>query len=81
MVKELSDFLKELTPAQRESFARKVKTSVGYLYQIAGGHRLAGHELAKRLEKESAGRVPKSKSRPDIFDEVSFSSLLKEART
>ena len=55
---------------QREAFAREVSRagSVGYLYLVAGGHRRASPELAKRIERASAGAVKKSDLRPDIFE-------------
>ncbi len=43
-------------------------TSVGYLYLVAGGHRRASAELAKRIEQASSAKVTRHDLRPDIFD-------------
>ena len=38
-VNVLSYIMKRLSPEQREELAMRAGTSVGYLYQLAGGHR------------------------------------------
>ncbi len=66
---QLRDYLRVLRPDVREAFARDAGTSVGYLYLLGGGHRKAGHALAKEIEKASAGVVTRYDLRPDIFGE------------
>jgi DNA-binding transcriptional regulator YdaS (Cro superfamily) len=64
---ELSAFLKHLTPDSRKAFAKRAKTTVPYLYQLAGKHRAPSPLLAKRIEQASDGRVPKEKLRADVY--------------
>lgn len=54
------------TPEERQALAHQVGTSVGQLYQYAGGHRNASAERAGRIEaataamhRASRGRLPK----------------------
>lgn len=46
-------WLQLATKEERMLLARKAKTSVGYLYQLAGGHRNCGPALAVRLDRFS----------------------------
>lgn len=64
---ELSAYLRTLTPTAREAFAKRSKTKVAYLYQIAGGHRACGPKLAVRIEQASSGGVTKQELRSDLF--------------
>lgn len=67
---KLSDYLRDLDPLARQRFAKKVSRagSVGYLYLVAGGHRRASPELAKKIEEASEGKVTRAELRPDIFE-------------
>lgn len=56
---ELAEHLRTLTADQRERLAARCKTSVAYLYQIAGKHRRPSVGLAEAIEKETDGRVSK----------------------
>ncbi len=64
---ELKDYLTSCDKGQREDFATRCRTTVAYLYQIAGGHRKASHVLAARMADESAGEVTRHELRPDIY--------------
>lgn len=64
---ELKEYIRFLTPEERQAFAVKANTSVGYLYQLAGGHRKAGALLAKNIEIITSRRVKAVDLRPDIF--------------
>ena len=46
--------MKLATAKEKELLAKKVKTSVAYLRQLASGHRKAGLELAFEIEKATA---------------------------
>lgn len=67
----LQEHLRSLDQAGREALAKKVSKagSVGYLYQLAGGHRQASPELAKKIEEATGGLVTRRELRPDIFDD------------
>ncbi|MBN4165064.1 YdaS family helix-turn-helix protein [Pseudomonas fulva] len=67
----MNDHLREWlakTPAEeRELMARKAGTSVGHLWQLAGGHRKASAELAERLQDASEGKITIAGLRPDLI--------------
>lgn len=56
---------------ERERVAREAGTSVAYFFQLAGGHRNASIELAKRIERATGGLVSRRDLRPDFFDDNS----------
>lgn len=66
----MNDHLREWlakTPAEeREIVAQKAGTSVGHLWQLAGGHRKASADLAERLQDASEGRITIAGLRPDL---------------
>lgn len=64
---ELRDYLKALKPELRERLAAAAETTVPYLYQLAGGHRMASARLAIRIEDASQGEVTREELRPDIW--------------
>lgn len=68
----MSDHLREWlakTPAtRREEVAEQAGTSVGYLWQLAGGHRKAASDLAERLQDASRGEITIAGLRPDLVD-------------
>ena len=64
---ELAAFLKNLSPESRKAFAKRAKTTVPYLYQLAGGHRAPSPLLARRIDQASDGQVPKEKLRADVY--------------
>lgn len=64
----LRDWIRTHTPEQRTEAARRAGTSLGHLWQLAGGHRRASPDLAKRLEAATDGAVTRSDLRPDIWE-------------
>jgi DNA-binding transcriptional regulator YdaS (Cro superfamily) len=62
----LKTYLKSLTPAEREAFAKACDTSLGQLNQVAWGYRRAGESLAINIERESGGKVTCEQLRPDV---------------
>ena len=63
---DMKTFLQQATPEEREALAERVNSSVGYFYQIAGGHKKAGPKLCKRLVREEK-RLTLGELRPDIW--------------
>jgi DNA-binding transcriptional regulator YdaS (Cro superfamily) len=53
--------------AQLAAFAKKAGTSVGYLRQLAGGHRKASADMAILLEEKSNGLMRREDIRPDYW--------------
>jgi DNA-binding transcriptional regulator YdaS (Cro superfamily) len=53
-MKKLLDYLNSLPVAAQEDFAKRCQTTVGYLRQIAYGHRECQAPLAINIERESS---------------------------
>lgn len=64
---KLDAYLRSISPSARKRFAIKAGTTVGYLYQIAGGHRVVGAKLALDIEQACGGQVSRNKLRPDLY--------------
>jgi hypothetical protein len=66
----MNDHLREwlaATPVdERKRVAQKAGTTVGHLWQLAGGHRKASAELAERLQDASNARITIAGLRPDL---------------
>lgn len=67
MSQQLRDWLGQTADPQRQELADKAGTSVAYLWQLAGGHRKASLEMAKRLQDASGKKLTIEGLRPDIF--------------
>ncbi len=67
MSQQLRDWLAKASTEERESLAKEARTSVAYLWQLAGGHRRASLKLAKKLQDASGGKLTIEGLRPDIF--------------
>src|SRR5471032_3539594 len=52
-MKKLLDYLNNLPVAAQEDFAKRCETTVGYLRQIAYGHRECQAPLAINIERET----------------------------
>jgi len=63
---DLLTFIKSLSKADAETFAKRCGTSVGQLKQVAYGNRRASATLAIEIEKSSNKAVPCESLRPDI---------------
>lgn len=79
-VPTLTQYLHQLPHEQaREGFAKRCKTSLGYLRLIGYGHKLASEGLAIRVERESDRSVTCEVLRPDV--DWAFIRSAKKART
>lgn len=67
MSQQLRDWLAKASTEQRETLAKEARTSVAYLWQLAGGHRKASLKLAKALQDASSGALTIEGLRPDVF--------------
>lgn len=63
---DLLSYIKGLSVDERESFAGRCETSVGYLKQVAYGNKLCGESLAIRIERESGRAVRCEDLRSDV---------------
>jgi hypothetical protein len=68
----LGTWLAETSKEQREQLASICDTTVEYLYQLGGGHRMGSGVLIRRIADASAEITPgkvvsKHAMRPDIF--------------
>ena len=64
---DMKTYLKQASPDERETLAATVKSSVGYFYLIAGGHRNPGDKLCKRLVAAEP-KLTLHELRPDTWD-------------
>ena len=64
----LRDWLASSPNDRRQAVADAAKTTVGHLWQLAGGHRKASAELADRLQDASGGEITIAGLRPDLLD-------------
>ena len=71
MSTQVRDWLNSHTDDERTALAEAACTSVGYLWQLAGGHRKASVELAARLQKGSKGVLTLEGMRPDLHELLS----------
>ena len=83
----LANFLRKATKRERADVAVVCNDSVGYLYQLAGGHRHASPSMAIKLEASTRWVAERSDGRlrpvpretlvrnPDIFDPEASSKL------
>lgn len=66
-MKPFRDYWYSLKPgAEREDFASRCDSTVGYLNLVASGHAKAGEALAIRIERESNRAVLVESLRPDV---------------
>lgn len=70
----LAEYMKTLSPEQKESYAQRCGTTVAYLFQLSGGHSKASGPLARTLGAQSGGLVQLEALRPDIFGELKSAS-------
>lgn len=68
MSDHLRGWLAKTPEPRRKEVADKAGTSVGYLWQLAGGHRKAASDLAERLQDASDGEITIAGLRPDLVD-------------
>lgn len=65
---ELREYLTTLTPEQQAKYAVRAGTTIGYLRKALSLRQRFDAALARRLDEESAGAVPRHGLRPDVFD-------------
>lgn len=76
---ELRLFLNSLDRSEQHNFAAACGTTVNYLRKaISVNHKLDG-ALARKIDMESYGRVPKQSLRPDIWPELVQKDLPNES--
>lgn len=63
----LRECLATATNERRRDVAAAAKTTVGHLWQLAGGHRKASVDLAERLQDASDGEITIAGLRPDLI--------------
>ena len=63
----LREWLATATNDRRRDVAAEAKTTVGHLWQLAGGHRKASVDLAERLQDASNGEITIAGLRPDLI--------------
>lgn len=63
----LREWLASATNERRRDVADAAKTTVGHLWQLAGGHRKASVDLAERLQDASGGEITIAGLRPDLI--------------
>ncbi|MNN69405.1 hypothetical protein D3C81_1851930 [compost metagenome] len=63
----LREWLATATNEHRQEVAAAAKTTVGHLWQLAGGHRKASVDLAERLQDASSGEITIAGLRPDLI--------------
>lgn len=74
MSDQLRKWLRDAKADERERVAKSAKTSVAYLWQLAGSHRKASVELASRLQEASGGSITVAGLRPDLHALISKSA-------
>ncbi len=76
-VQSLISYLKSFpSDEEREAFASKCDTSLGYLKLVMYGNRKCGAALAIKIDRESKGCVPCDDLCPDVdFDYVRNQAL------
>ncbi len=65
----LQEWLRQNPHPERLELAKKVGTTVAYLYKLAGGHGKAGWSICPRIEQATGGQVTRHELRPDIYPE------------
>ena len=65
---ELRTYLATLKPCDQADYAKRAGTTIGYLRKALSVRQRFGGLLARRLDEESGGAVPRHRLRPDIFD-------------
>lgn len=63
----LREWLSKTPTERRTQIAKAAGTTLGHLWQLAGGHRKASPELAERLQDASMGEITIAGLRPDLI--------------
>lgn len=70
----MKSYLRQSVRDEREALAKKVGSSVGYFYQIAGGHKKPGSQLCRKLVSAEP-RLTLPELRPDIWSPIPSSRV------
>ena len=65
-MKALRKYLNGLPPADQIAFAKRCRTTVGYLRKAISARQRIGESLAIAIERESGGEVRCEQLRPDV---------------
>ncbi len=65
----LLEWLRQNSQPERLKMAEEAKTTVAYLYKLAGGHGKPGWRICSRIEHATEGQVTRHELRPDIYPE------------
>jgi DNA-binding transcriptional regulator YdaS (Cro superfamily) len=57
----------DLSAGQKKELSEKMKVTLGFLSQLATGHRKAGVHVIAKIEKATNGALTRAEIRPDIF--------------
>ncbi|WP_325435601.1 hypothetical protein [Pseudomonas nitroreducens] len=76
MSTQIKEWLTSASEEERKRVAGAAATSVAYLYQLAGGHRLASLGLANRLCEATGGLLTIEGIRPDLHRLISSRSTI-----
>lgn len=66
----LKTYLNSLNRNGKEQFAARLRTSIGFLAQIAYGHRRCSPDLAIAIERDTAGAVTVADLRPEFAESL-----------
>jgi DNA-binding transcriptional regulator YdaS (Cro superfamily) len=66
LMKALLDYLNNLSPAEQKAFAKRCKTSIGYLRKAASLKQGIGPSICIAIERETSGKVRCEQVRPDV---------------
>lgn len=67
MSTQMRSWLHKKTKEERSIVAQKAGVSVGYFWQISGGHKRPSLETSKALQDATHGELTIEGLRPDIF--------------
>lgn len=65
----MKTYMNVSTQEQREELAGRVDSTVGYFWQLAGGHKKPGTDLCHRLV-EAEPRLTLHELRPDVWKQI-----------
>lgn len=66
-MESLRQYLNSLPPSEQSAYAKRCGTTIGYLRKALSTKPNLDGALARRLDEESGGKVPRSELRPDVF--------------
>lgn len=76
---DLKTHLNSLNRRGKEQFALRLGTSVGFLAQIAYGHRRCSPDLAIAIERETGGAVTVADLRPEFAESLRAAGYVRVA--